>query len=56
MITVVNTGADPAARVGEREKQVTFKYCTPVTKRKSSINKIQIDNARDLDVLMPMYI
>ena len=39
----------------KRNKGVTFKNCAPFTKCISRINGIDIDNARDTDIVMPMY-
>ena len=35
--------------------QVVFKNCAPFTNYISDINNAQIDNAKDIDVVMPMY-
>ena len=40
---------------GKRNKAVTFKNNAPFINCISKINGIKIDNAEDLDVLMPMY-
>ena len=39
----------------ERDKGVTFKNCAPFTKCISRINNTDIDNAHDIDIVMPMY-
>ena len=39
----------------ERNKDLTFKNNTPFIKCISKINGVKIDNAEDLDVVMPMY-
>ena len=39
----------------ERDKGVIFKNCAPFTKCISRINNTDIDNAQDIDVIMPMY-
>ena len=39
----------------ERSKRVAFKNSTPFINCISKINGVQIDNAEDLDVVMPMY-
>ena len=39
----------------KRNKAVTFKNNVPFINSISKINGIKIDNAEDLDVLMPMY-
>ena len=55
-ITITGAGDDAAARqADERDKGVTFKNCAPFTKCKSRINNTDIDNAHDIDILMPMY-
>ena len=36
-------------------KEVLFKSCASFTDCKSEINNAQIDNAKDIDVVMPMY-
>ena len=35
--------------------QVVFKNCAPFTNRINELNKTQIDNLKDIDVVMPMY-
>ena len=55
-ITITGTGADAAARqADERDKEVVFKNCAPFTNCISEINNTQVDNAKDIDILMPMY-
>ena len=55
-ITITGAGADAAARqADERDKGVTFKNCAPFTKCISRINNTDIDNAHDIDIVMPMY-
>ena len=39
----------------ERKEEVIFKNCALFTNCMSIINNIQIDNAKDPDVVMPMY-
>ena len=46
---------DAARRLDERDKGVTFKNCAPFTKRISRINNRDIDNAQDIDIVLPMY-
>ena len=46
---------DNAKRFYERNKRVIFKNCAPFTDCRSKIDNNQIDNAKDLDVAMPMY-
>ena len=55
-ITIEGAGADAAARqADERDKGVAFKNCAPFTNCISEINNTQIDNAKDIDIVMPMY-
>ena len=55
-ITITGTGADDnAEKLDERNKGVIFKNCPPFTDCISEINNAQIDRAKDLDVVMPMY-
>ena len=54
-ITITGAGDDAAARrADERNKGVTFKNCAPFTKCISRINNTDIDNAHDIDIVMPM--
>ena len=52
-ITVNNTGT--AVAPNSRNKEVIFKYCAPFTDYKIEINNTEIDNAKDIDTVMPMY-
>ena len=55
-ITITGAGANVDARqADERDKGVTFKNCAPFTKCISRINNTDIDNAHDIDIVMPMY-
>ena len=55
-ITITGTGATAASRQGdERDKGVTFKNCAPFIDCISRINNTDIDNAKDNDIVMPMY-
>ena len=58
-ITITGAGHDAAARqADERNKGVIFvifKNCAPFTNCKSEINGTEIDNAKDIDIVMPMY-
>ena len=54
----ITTGAgdNAAARqADERDKGVAFKNCAPFTNCLSKINNTQIDNAKDIYILMPMH-
>ena len=39
----------------KRDKYVKFKNCSPINKCISIINHTQIDDAKDIDTVMPMY-
>ena len=55
-IAIAGTGDDAAARqADERNKGVVFKNCAPFMNCISEINNTQIDNAKDIDIIMPMY-
>ena len=55
-ITVTGAGNNNAAKqLDERNKGVITKNCAPFTKCISRINNIDIDNAQDIDIVMPMY-
>ena len=55
-ITITRAGADATTRqVYERDKGVAFKNCAAFTNCISEINNTQIDNAKDIDIVMPMY-
>ena len=53
-ITVNNT-AGAGAAVNTTNKKVIFKNCAPFTNCISEINNTQVDNAKDIDIVMPMY-
>ena len=55
-ITIAGAGDNAAARqTDERDKGVVFKNCAPFTNCISEINNTQVDNAKDIDIVMPMY-
>ena len=55
-IAIAGAGADAAARqAGERNKGVIFKNCAPFINCISEINNTQVGNAKDIDIVMPMY-
>ena len=55
-ITITGAGNDDATKqADERNKGVTFKDCAPFTKCISRINNIDIENAQNIDIVMPMY-
>ena len=53
-ISINNTAAEGAA-VNNDNKNVVFKNCAPFTNCISEINNTQVDNAKDIDIVMPMY-
>ena len=44
-----------ARKADERNKGVIFKSCAPFINCKSEINNAKLYNARDIDIVMPMY-
>ena len=55
-ITITGAGADAAARqADERDKGVAFKNCAQFINCISEINNTQVENANDIDIVMPMY-
>ena len=55
-ITITGAGNDDAAKqLDERNKGVIFKNCAASTKCTSRINGTEIDDAQDIDIVMPMY-
>ena len=53
-ITINNTAAADAD-ANNTNKKVIFKNCAPFTNFIGEINNTQVDNAKDLDIVMPMY-
>ena len=53
-ITVDDTSAAGAA-ANNTNKKVIFKNCAPFTNCISEINNTQVDNAKYIDIVMPMY-
>ena len=52
-IRIIGAGDNAAARqADERNKGVVFKNCAPFTKCISRMNGAEIDNARDIDIVM----
>ena len=51
-ISVPNTGKTTNPN---NTQNITIKNCTPFPDYKSEINNRQIDNAKDIDTVMPMY-
>ena len=40
---------------GNNNLQVVFRNCATLTNRISEINNTKVDNAKDIDSIMPMY-
>ena len=54
-ITITEPGVDPAARkADEVNKQLTLKNCVLFTDCISKINNTQVDNAKNLHIVMQM--
>ena len=51
----VNNIAAAGADANNTNKKVIFKNCAPFTSFISEINKTQIDNSKDIDIVMPIY-
>ena len=55
-ITITGVEADDAVKQTDvKIKGIIFKYCTLLTDCISEINNNQIDNAKDIDAVMPVY-
>ena len=50
----VNNTAAAGADANNTNKKVIFKNCAPFTDCISKINNIQVDNDKDIDIVMPM--
>ena len=50
-----NNTAAAGAVVNNDNRKVIFKNCAPFTNCISEINDTQVDNAKDFDIVMPMY-
>ena len=53
-ITVNNTAAKGAA-ANNNNKKVIFKNCAPFTKCISEVNNTNVDDAKDIDIILPIY-
>ena len=51
----VNNSAAAGAAANNTNKKVIVKNCAPLTNCISEINNTQIDNVKDIDIVMPMY-
>ena len=55
-ITITQAGDDAAARkTNERNEGITFKNCAPFINCKSELNNTEVDNAKDIDIVITMY-
>ena len=55
-ITITGAGDNAATRqADEKDKGVAFKNYAPFTNRISEVNKTQINNAKDIEIVMSMY-
>ena len=55
-IRITGAGADAAARQADgKNKGKIFKNCAPFINCKREINNTNIDNAKDIDKVMPIY-
>ena len=51
----INNTAAANANANNANKKVIFKNCAPFTDCKSEINKVEIDNAKDIDIVLPLH-
>ena len=55
-ITIAGAGANnDAKRTGKRNKEAILANCAPFIECTSKKNNTQIDHAKNLDIVMPMY-
>ena len=55
-ITIAKAGDNVRARqAGERNRGITYKTCVPFINYKSELNNTEIDNAKDIDSVMPIH-
>ena len=55
VLIAVNNTAAADANANNTNKKVVFENCAPFTNCISEINNTQVDNAKDIDIVMPMY-
>ena len=51
----MTVAAELASRGGNNAKNLIFKNCAPLTECISKINNKPVDNAKDIDIVIPMY-
>ena len=55
-MTIIRAGDNLLARqADEKNNGVVFKNCAPFTNCISEITNTQVDNAKDMDIVMSMY-
>ena len=55
-LAITGAGTDAAAiQADERNKEVIFKNCAPFINCKSEIKNTEIDNAKDIDIVIQMH-
>ena len=54
-VTIIVNTTETAGAPNNRNKKIIFKNCAPFTNCISEINNTQIDNAKDIDIMMLMY-
>ena len=54
-IIAVDDTLGAGAAANNTNKNVIFKNCAPFTNYISEINNTQVDNAKDMDIVMPMH-
>ena len=52
---IVNNTAAAGAAANNGNKKVILKNCAPFINDISELNNAQVDNAKDIDIVMPMY-
>ena len=52
---IVNNTTAAGADTNNTNKKVILKNCSPFTSCISEINNTQVDNGKDIDIVMPMY-
>ena len=55
VIGTISIAAQTGDNLNNGDEELVFKNCAPFTDYISEINNIQIDHAKDTDVVMPMY-
>ena len=54
-IIIVNNTALADAAANNTNKKVIFRNCVPFLNCISEINNTQVDNSKDIDIVMPIY-